>query len=143
MTTITIIPEALLSAVNHTYVLLGMAPKADSHGAAVWQDAKGRRYAVSAGAWTDTQIGGVKRVAAVVQGGADIEDAILAYPLYSAFHSAYGHEGVALVGKAAAAFDFWDGGEVDRDPARILAMQHDNPRAALALAGIGPIPSDD
>lgn len=139
----TIIPEALIPAVNRTYFLLGMARDVSSHTRAAWQDAKGNAYAVSSGEWSQTQLGGVQQVAAAVQGGAPVAKVIAGFDLYPAFYAAYGDAGVALVGDAAAVFDTWQAGSFAHNAARIVAMVHDDPHAALAMAGITQIPSDD
>jgi hypothetical protein len=141
----TIIPEALIPAVNHTYFLLGMSPGVESHTRATWQDGQGNLYAVSSGEWIEAQLGGVAQVAGAVQGGADASQVVAGFDLYPAFHAAYGDEGVALVGDAAGAALIWETGgpSFTASPARVLILSHDDAWQALGWAGVSPIPSDD
>ena len=127
-----IVPEALMTAANHTHVILGKSSDVHTYTAANWQDGQGNLYAVSSGVWTDAQIAGVTNPA-VLQGIVEAGEVPEAVDL-------------TLVQQAQAAFSLVhmadDEGNTNAAPslAGIVAIPSDNPHAALAWLGLTRIP---
>ncbi len=132
-----IVPAQLISAVNHTYYMLGMADHVASHTKAAWTDGT-TAYAMFSGQWTDTQLAGVTQVSAALQAGISAHDALKGFPLFEQFYSEYGDKGVALVGDAALVFDIWQDGDekVPAAPLRVTAAVYDRPHDFRLWSGV-------